>query len=39
VFILSPGADPQSQVQSLADDMGFSANKFSFMALGQGAEK
>eukprot|EP00742_Colponemidia_sp_Colp-10_P004363 GILJ01004656.1.p1 GENE.GILJ01004656.1~~GILJ01004656.1.p1 ORF type:complete len:2862 (-),score=582.32 GILJ01004656.1:82-7611(-) len=36
VFILSPGADPQSHVQKLGDDMGFTGHKFKFLALGQG---
>ena len=36
VFILSPGADPQSDVQKLADKYGFTGNKFKFLALGQG---
>ena len=37
VFILSPGADPQADIQSLGDEMGFQApNKFKFIALGQG---
>lgn len=36
VFILSPGADPQSDVQKLADKMGFIGPKFKAMALGQG---
>jgi len=39
VFILSPGADPSSEVARLAEEMGFGANRFSDMALGQGAEK
>lgn len=34
VFVLSPGADPQSEVQRLVDDMGIGASKFSFLALG-----
>ncbi|GMH67856.1 hypothetical protein TrLO_g3024 [Triparma laevis f. longispina] len=37
VFILSPGADPQADIQSLGDEMGFQApTKFKFIALGQG---
>jgi len=39
VFILSPGADPLSDVQKLADDEGFSGNKFKYLSLGQGMEK
>eukprot|EP00919_Chromeraceae_sp_WS-2016_P072391 GHVR01171232.1.p1 GENE.GHVR01171232.1~~GHVR01171232.1.p1 ORF type:complete len:2780 (-),score=639.98 GHVR01171232.1:32-7840(-) len=36
VFILSPGADPQSDVQLLGESLGFSRSKFKFLALGQG---
>ncbi|KAF4667711.1 Dynein heavy chain 10, axonemal [Perkinsus chesapeaki] len=37
VFILSPGADPQSDVQQLGEKLGFTAPaKFRFLALGQG---
>ncbi|CAM9109021.1 unnamed protein product [Choristocarpus tenellus] len=36
VFILSPGADPQSDIQSLGDELGFTGNKFKFISLGQG---
>eukprot|EP01029_Cantina_marsupialis_P011410 TRINITY_DN2544_c0_g2_i1.p1 TRINITY_DN2544_c0_g2~~TRINITY_DN2544_c0_g2_i1.p1 ORF type:complete len:1685 (+),score=666.38 TRINITY_DN2544_c0_g2_i1:710-5056(+) len=36
VFILSPGADPQSDIQQLAQESGFGGNKFKFLALGQG---
>lgn len=39
VFILSPGADPLSDVQSLANDEGFAGNKFKYLSLGQGMEK
>ena len=39
VFILSPGADPQSDVQKLGDKLGFTGNKFKFLALGQGQGK
>lgn len=38
VFTLSPGADPQGEVQRLADDLGFGQSKFRFLALGQGME-
>jgi len=38
VFVLSPGADPQGDIQLLADEMGM-ANKFGFVALGQGQER
>ena len=37
IFILSPGADPQADIQLLADERGMSAaNKFKYLALGQG---
>eukprot|EP00928_Gymnodinium_smaydae_P090380 TRINITY_DN7418_c2_g3_i1.p1 TRINITY_DN7418_c2_g3~~TRINITY_DN7418_c2_g3_i1.p1 ORF type:complete len:3325 (+),score=999.70 TRINITY_DN7418_c2_g3_i1:390-9977(+) len=36
VFILSPGADPQSDVQKLGDVLGFTGAKFKFVSLGQG---
>lgn len=36
VFILSPGADPQSDVAKLGDTLGFSGTKFKFVSLGQG---
>merc|ERR1719502_1113635 len=36
VFILSPGADPQTDIQKLADEMGMGPPKFKFVALGQG---
>mmetsp|Transcript_25191 Transcript_25191/g.84661 ORF Transcript_25191/g.84661 Transcript_25191/m.84661 type:complete len:4540 (+) Transcript_25191:178-13797(+) len=35
VFILSPGADPQADIQLLCDERGFSS-KFRFISLGQG---
>jgi dynein heavy chain len=35
VFILSPGADPQSDIQKFSDDMNMNS-KFKFVALGQG---
>ena len=38
VFILSPGADPISDVQLLADSQGFSGNKFKYLSLGQNME-
>ena len=39
VFILSPGADPLSDVQKLGETLGFSSqNKFKFLSLGQGSE-
>lgn len=36
VFILSPGADPQSDLQKLAEALGFGGNKLKFLSLGQG---
>mmetsp|Transcript_20740 Transcript_20740/g.31954 ORF Transcript_20740/g.31954 Transcript_20740/m.31954 type:complete len:772 (-) Transcript_20740:1647-3962(-) len=36
VFILSPGADPFSDVQKLVETVGLGMNKFKFLALGQG---
>ena len=36
VFILSPGADPLSDLQKLAEDKGFTGNKFKPLSLGQG---
>lgn len=39
VFILSPGADPLSDVQKLAEDKGFGGNKFKPLSLGQGVEE
>ena len=37
VFILSPGADPQSDIQTLGIQLGFPPpTKFKFLALGQG---
>ena len=38
VFILSPGADPLSDVQKLGDSKGFVGNKFKYLSLGQGME-
>lgn len=39
VFILSPGADPQSDIQALAIEKGFAPpSRFRFLALGQGQE-
>ena len=38
VFILSPGADPLSDVQKLGEQLGFHGNKFKFISLGQGVE-
>lgn len=39
VFILSPGADPFSDVQKLAEVVMGGLNKFRFLALGQGMEE
>ena len=36
VCILSPGADPQSDIQLLGEELGFTGHKFKFLALGQG---
>jgi len=36
VFILSPGADPQSELQRLIEDVGVGMGKFRFIALGEG---
>ncbi|KAI9009714.1 dynein heavy chain and region D6 of dynein motor-domain-containing protein [Gaertneriomyces semiglobifer] len=36
VFILSPGADPQSDLQKLAEARGFGGNRLKFLSLGQG---
>ena len=37
IFILSPGADPQSDIQALGITMGFAPpTKFRFLAMGQG---
>lgn len=36
VFILSPGADPQSDLQKLAESRGFGGNRLKFLSLGQG---
>nr|KAJ3423035.1 Dynein heavy chain 10, axonemal [Polyrhizophydium stewartii] len=36
VFILSPGADPQSDLQKLAEALGFGGNRLKFLSLGQG---
>merc|ERR1719440_1856415 len=36
VFILSPGADPLSDVAKMGEEKGFSGPKFKFVSLGQG---
>jgi len=36
IFILSPGADPQGDIQLLGDELGFTGTKFRYVALGQG---
>jgi len=38
VFILSPGADPQAEVQRLIEEEGIGLGKFHFLALGRGME-
>nr|CCA14061.1 PREDICTED: similar to hCG1811879 putative [Albugo laibachii Nc14] len=36
VCILSPGADPQADIQTLSEAHGFSGHRFRYLALGQG---
>ncbi|KAJ2996626.1 Dynein heavy chain 10, axonemal [Globomyces sp. JEL0801] len=36
VFILSPGADPQNDLQKLAESLGFGGSRLKFLSLGQG---
>lgn len=36
VFVLSPGADPQSDIQNLGEQRGFTGTRFKFISLGQG---
>ena len=36
VFILSPGADPQGELEILGENLGFGPAKFKYLALGQG---
>ncbi|KAJ3336288.1 Dynein heavy chain 10, axonemal, partial [Gonapodya sp. JEL0774] len=36
VFVLSPGADPQGELQKLAETLGFGGNRLKFLSLGQG---
>lgn len=36
VFILSPGADPQGDLQKLAESLGFGGSRLKFLSLGQG---
>lgn len=36
VCILSPGADPQGDIQALCETHGFSGHRFRYLALGQG---
>jgi dynein heavy chain, axonemal len=38
IFVLSPGADPQSSIEKLAEEKRFT-NKFKFLSLGQGQDK
>ena len=38
IFVLSPGADPQSSIETLAEEKRF-MNKFKFLSLGQGQDK
>lgn len=39
VFILSPGADPISELETLAEQEGFGGNKFRHLSLGQNMEE
>jgi len=39
VFILSPGADPQGELEILGESLGFGSAKFKYLALGQGMEE
>eukprot|EP01135_Chromosphaera_perkinsii_P002697 Nk52_evm65s226 gene=Nk52_evmTU65s226 len=39
VFVLSPGADPASDLMKLAESQGFGGNRLKFLALGQGQGK
>ncbi|XP_076363131.1 dynein heavy chain at 89D isoform X2 [Tachypleus tridentatus] len=39
VFILSPGADPASNLTKLAEKSGLGSNRLKFLSLGQGQEK
>jgi dynein heavy chain len=36
VFILSPGADPQGELEILGESLGYKDQKFRYLALGQG---
>lgn len=36
IFILSPGADPQSELQKLIEQLGFGSARLRFLSLGQG---
>ncbi|TPX37396.1 hypothetical protein SeMB42_g06902, partial [Synchytrium endobioticum] len=36
VFVLSPGADPQTDLQKLAEQLGYGGNRLKFLSLGQG---
>ncbi|TPX31992.1 hypothetical protein SmJEL517_g04802 [Synchytrium microbalum] len=36
VFVLSPGADPQTDLQKLAETLGYGGNRLKFLSLGQG---
>ena len=38
VFVLSPGSDPASDLQKLAERTGFAGNRLKFLAMGQGQE-
>ena len=38
IFILSPGSDPTSNLQKLAERSGFGLNRLKILSLGQGQE-
>lgn len=36
IFVLTPGADPMTELLRVADELGFGGNKFASISLGQG---